>query len=353
MNAFKVVGIIIAALMLTLLICFLVPRKVTVSGIPEGFTEKQFNTGEVILNYVEGPDNGTPILLIPGQMESWQGYKLVMPELARNHHVYSIDLRGHGKSSRTPGQYSYNICGNDLKIFLEQEIKKPAIVSGLSSGGVLAVWLAANAPDHVLAVVAEDPPMFSSMWPRIRDEKYMTSMFQTAVDMLGNPDGRDLAGYLSRMGVPQEGKDELLTIPVPIASAFVVLFDINRAIKPNQPYDVPFLSYEMRAGVKFFMEYDVDFSRATIDGRLSEGFDPEDALRKVNCPMLLLQAQWSRDPRWGLLGAMDDQDVQKVRSLVKKVRYAHINSSHGIHIGEADWYITQVNSFLESLSPKT
>jgi pimeloyl-ACP methyl ester carboxylesterase len=323
------------------------PPKVSVSGIPSRSPEKHFNTGEVILNYVEGPDNGTPLLLIPGQMESWQGYQLVMPELAKKFHVFSVDLRGHGKSSRTPGHYSYNICGNDLKIFLEKAIQEPAVVSGLSSGGVLSVWLAANAPDHVVAIISEDPPMFSSMWPRIKEEKYMAYMFQNAVDTLGSPQGRDLEVYLSRMGVPQAGKDELLYIPAPVAKGFVTLYAVTKKLKPNRPYDLPLLSYEMRAGIKFFMEYDVDFSQATIDGRLSEGFDPEEALRKVKCPMLLLQASWSRDKTWGLLGAMDEPDVKKIQSLVKDIRYAHIDYGHGIHIGEPGWYLEQVSSFVK------
>ncbi len=346
MIALKIIGIAIAVLALLLVILFLVPPKASVAGIPSGFTEKQFDTGEVVLNYVEGPDNGVPFLLIPGQMESWQGYKLVMPELAKRFHVFSVDLRGHGKSSRTPGHYSYNICGNDLKLFLEKVVKEPAIVSGLSSGGVLAVWLAAYAPDDVVAIISEDPPMFSSIWPRITEEKYMAYMFQAAVDTLGNPAGRDLEAYLSRMGAPQPGKDELLYIPAPVAKAFTALFNFNKAIKPNRPYDIPLLSYEIRVGTKFFMEYDVDFSQATIDGRLSEGFDPEDALKKVKCPMLLLQATWSRHETWGLLGAMDDADVQKIQSLVKDLRYAHLESTHGIHVGNPQWYLEQVNGFV-------
>ena len=347
MNTLIIVGIIILALILILIIFFFIPPEVSVSGIPSGFAEKQFNTGEVVLNYVEGPDNGVPLLLIPGQMESWQGYKLVMPELAKKYHVFSVDLRGHGKSSRTPGQYSYNICGNDLKLFLGKVIKEPAIVSGLSSGGVLTVWLAANAPDYVVAVISEDPPMFSSIWPRIKEEKYMTYMFQTAVDAFGDLENRNLEAFFSRMGVPQEGKDEMLHIPPPIIKGMMFLINFTKKIKPNRPFDVPFISYSQRAGLKFFSEYDVDFSRATIDGRLSEGFNPEDALKKVKCPMLLLQASWSRHKTWGLLGAMDDSDVQKIKSSVKDLRYAHINSSHAIHLGEPKWYLEQVISFVK------
>jgi pimeloyl-ACP methyl ester carboxylesterase len=347
MIALKIVGIVISAFIMLLAAFFFVPPRVGVSGIPAGFTEKQFNTGKVVLNYVEGPDNGVPVLLIPGQMESWQGYKLVMPELAKKHHVFSVDLRGHGKSSRTPGRYSYNICGNDLQLFLEEVVQEPAIVSGLSSGGVLAVWLAAYVPDHVVAVISEDPPMFSSMWPRITQEKYMTYMFQTAVDAFGDPSGRDLEAFFSRMGVPQGGSDELLYIPTPVVKGMMFLIHTTRALKPNRPYDVPFIPYEQRAGLKFFAEYDVDFSRATIDGRLSEGFDPEDALSKVNCPMLLLQASWSRHETWGLLGAMDDADVLRIKSLVRDLRYAHIESGHSIHLGEPKWYLEQVSSFVD------
>jgi hypothetical protein len=56
--------------------------RIPVAGIPEGFQELSFTTNGVTLNYVLGPDHGLPLLLIPGQMESWQGYKCVLPELS-------------------------------------------------------------------------------------------------------------------------------------------------------------------------------------------------------------------------------------------------------------------------------
>ena len=70
-----IIGVAALVGFLALVYFFLKPHKVTVAGIPEGFTEKQVDVGEVTLNYVEGPDNGLALLLIPGQMESWQGYK--------------------------------------------------------------------------------------------------------------------------------------------------------------------------------------------------------------------------------------------------------------------------------------
>ena len=48
---------ILLAVILLLLVKTLYPFKLSVETIPREFTEKKFNTGEVILNYVEGPDN--------------------------------------------------------------------------------------------------------------------------------------------------------------------------------------------------------------------------------------------------------------------------------------------------------
>ena len=42
-------------------------------------------------------------------------------------------------------------------------VGRPAVVSGNSSGGVLAAWLSAYAePGQVRGVVCEDPPLFAS-----------------------------------------------------------------------------------------------------------------------------------------------------------------------------------------------
>ena len=349
MNALSIIGIVLLVILLGLTAIFYIPPKVSVEGLPIGYEEKQFNTGKITMNYVEGPANGPPLLLIPGQMESWQGYKQVMPELALHYHVFSVDLRGHGKSSRTPGQYSYNICGEDLKIFLEEVVGESTIVSGLSSGAVLAVWLGAYAPASVSAVIAEDPPIFASIWPRISEERFMSYSFQIAVDALSGPNGRDLEAYFAHMGIPKDGQEDLLIIPAPIAKGIALYTNLTRTLKPNHPYDLPLIPFEQRAAIKFFMEYDTDFSQATIDGRLSAGFDPEDALRKVNCPMLLMQASWSRDETWGLLGAMDAGDVQKIRTLVNDLYYAQIDSGHAIHMGEPQWYLEQVKRFLEEV----
>ena len=342
--------VVLGVLMFLIFIIF-DPFIPAVESIPRGFTEKKFDTGKIILNYVEGPDNGPPLLFIPGQMEFWQGYKLVIPAFSKKYHIYIIDVRGHGKSTKTPGAYSYNIIGQDLKEFLEKVVKKPAIVSGLSSGAVLSLWLAANAPASVSIAISEDPPLFSSMWPRIKEEKYMYRLFEAAVECLGKPK-RDILGYFMKQGIPKDGYEKLFLIPPWIAKFIVGLFELNKKIRPEKMYDIPLAPFSGRVGFKFLCEYDVDFSKATIDGRLAEGFNPEETLRKIECPVLLIQARWSRHKTWGLLGALDDNDVEKIRSIVRNIKVAKVNAIHDVHLAKPEIFIKTANNYLANLKSR-
>jgi pimeloyl-ACP methyl ester carboxylesterase len=132
--------------------------------VSHAYPEQLVDLGEVRLNYATAGDPSLPpLLLIPGQTESWWGYEQALPLLAERFRCYAVDLRGQGRSSWTPGRYSLDNMGNDLVRFIDTVIGRPTLISGLSSGGVLAAWLSAYArPGQVIAAVWEDPPLFSS-----------------------------------------------------------------------------------------------------------------------------------------------------------------------------------------------
>ncbi len=132
--------------------------------VPHGFEEHTADLGEIRMNYVVSGAPGLPaLLLIPGQTESWWGYEKALPLLADHFQAYAVDLRGQGRSSWTPGRYTLDNFGNDLVRFIDIVIGRPTLVSGLSSGGVLAAWLSAYAkPAQVRGAVYEDPPLFAS-----------------------------------------------------------------------------------------------------------------------------------------------------------------------------------------------
>jgi pimeloyl-ACP methyl ester carboxylesterase len=239
-----------------------------------------------------------------------------------------------------------------LKHFIREVIQQPTLVAGLSSGGVLATWLAAYAPEDVIAIIAEDPPIFSSIWPRIQNEKFMANNFRLAVECLGKERKRDILDierYLSQVGAPVEGKAELLKIPSFIIKMMFFIARANRAMRHDRPYDPPFLPFNMRAGFKFLSEYDTDFSRGTLDGDLSKDFNPDEALKLIKCPVLLLRGTAYRHETWGLVGAIDDQDLERIISLVTDLQCVQISGGHEIHMLQPGRYIDEINEFVANL----
>ena len=177
----------------------------------------------------------------------------------------------------------------------------------------------------------------------------MARSFRLAVEILGGPGERDVARYLAEMGAPVEGKADLLQIPPAILKGMFALARINRALRPGRPYDVPLLPYNLRAGFRFLSEYDTDFSQATLDGRLSAGFSPEDALARAGCPMLLLRARAARHETWGLLGAIDDEDLARIIALVADLQVVQIDSGHEIHMVQPRRYVDELVGFVDRL----
>ncbi|MEM3563617.1 MAG: alpha/beta hydrolase [Candidatus Jordarchaeaceae archaeon] len=272
-----------------------------------GIEEKYFDTGEVKLNYVAGPPNGTPMVFIPGQTMTWEEYYLLLPKLAHRFQVFAVTLRGHGNSSKTPGQYTFNILGKDMTAFLREVVGKAAIVGGNSSGGVLAVWLAANSPEWVKGVICEDPPLFTCEWPLIK-KTWVYDVFKMAARTMDSPGGSPKFLQESVAMYPDEVKRNLEQI---MGKALPVMF-------------------------KAVSQFDATFSKAFADGTMGEGFDHATALAKVTQPMLFLHAKWFMI-EGRLLGSISDKEVARVKSLVKgSWKYVNMNCGHAIPLEKPD-----------------
>ncbi|NRQ34737.1 alpha/beta fold hydrolase [Nonomuraea sp. NN258] len=318
--------------------------------VEAGFRQESAELGGVLVNYVRGPESGAPLVLIPGQMSLWSSYRRVMPELARRFTVYAVDVRGHGNSSWTPGDYSWDSAGGDIARFLRQVVGRPAIVSGNSSGGVLALWCAARVPELVSAIVLEDPPIFSAEWPRFRDrDRWVYESLAHTVRALGDLDHQRVTD-IYRQEIPV-AEDRTIRMPERFVGLLDRLVARHRRRNPGRPagLGVRWLPGSLNELIRAASMFDPDFARAFVDGRFYGDFSHAAALRATTVPVLLLHANWSRFDRHGLVGAMDDDDARRVRELAPQTVYRRIDARHVIHDDKPRAFVTAVTEFAAAL----
>jgi 3-oxoadipate enol-lactonase len=98
---------------------------------------------------VEGPA-GAPALVLSNSLGSTLDvWDRQMPALTPHLRVIRYDLRGHGESPVPPAPYDIADLGADVLTLLDALGVDRAHVGGVSIGGQIGMWLAANAPDRV------------------------------------------------------------------------------------------------------------------------------------------------------------------------------------------------------------
>jgi pimeloyl-ACP methyl ester carboxylesterase len=306
------------------------PHAPDVTYVDHAYDERLVDLGEVQMNYATAGDASEPSLLcIPGQTESWWGYEAAMPRLAEQFEVFAVDLRGQGRSTRTPGRYTLDNIGNDLVRFIDVVIGRPTIVSGLSSGGVLSCWLSAYAkPGQVAAACYEDPPLFSSevqpaVGPGIRQA--IGPVFDLFSTFLGDQ------WSIGAWDAMREASPTRL--PGPLAM-------------------MPFAE-EPRQDLK---EYDPEWGRAFWTGTVAASCDHERMLRSVKTKHVLLTHHMHvvDDSTGRLLGAMSDVQAARVQALLQEagvsVTYRSFPTSmHQMHATEPDVYVDALVEWVDSL----
>jgi pimeloyl-ACP methyl ester carboxylesterase len=305
------------------------PLGAIVNEVHPGLVEHTFDTGEVQLNYAEGPPNGPPLVLLHGLGRRWQVFLPVIPALSLRWHILAPDLRGHGKSSRVARGYHGAQYSEDAACFLRERVAAPAVLFGHSLGGMVGMWVASHHPELVRALILGDNMIVTGRLrnamlhqPLLHHPMY-TALFSGLRDLArAGGSVEEIAERIGRIVLPVPGSDESVMIRELPGNDEAYLLSWARCVQQADPD-----TYDM-----------------TLDGSALEGWDGETVLSGIVCPTLLLQASQE------LGGLMSDADVAlATRLLPHRVHVKFRNLGHALFIQQPEPVLRAVTNFLESL----
>lgn len=285
--------------------------------------EQIFHHGGLDLNFATGPRNGPALVFLHGVTRRWQSFVPLIPALSTRWHVHALDHRGHGHSSRAKFGYLVRDFVHDAVAFVQKQVQGPVVLYGHSLGAMVAAGVAAELPQQVQGVVLEDPP-FETMGPRISQSgllSYFAGVQPFAESTL--PVGA-LARQLAEIPLTTPGK--------------------AGSIRLGDTRDMASLRFTARC----LKQLHRDVLLPIVAGRWLEGFDWAAAASKIQCPVLLMQADQT-------VGGMltDDDAAEAERLMLDCVRVRLPRVGHLIHWLQTDTCLRLVNSFLESLEITT
>lgn len=308
-----------------------------------GYEEKRVTLDDgTVLNYAEGPDNGPALLLIHGQSMQWEDYSRVLPKISKVYHVFAIDCHGHGESSKDPSKYSALAMGQDFVWFIENVIGEPCVVSGHSSGGVLTAWIASNAPEDVLGIVLEDPPLFSVTAEELENTFAMKESFEIGHSFLNQTEEDDYVVYYMQNSYLWGMFGDQRKLVARSAREY-------REKHPGKPLKLWYVPYTWLHGTLYLDNFDLEFSETFYNGTWMEGFDQEATLANIKCPSVYIKAETAYGEDGVLYAANTDEDTAKVHSLIEGNEMITIKSGHDIHFEHPDVFTKIIVEFLDEI----
>lgn len=269
--------------------------------------EQYFKKDKIKLNYVEGPDNGYPFLILPAYDNRWQSYSSIIPKLSSNTHLFGLDARGRGRSDRVPGEYNLHCCLDDTVSFIEEIVREPCHIFGHSSGGWVGLWIASKYPNLVKSLLVGDSSLDVNSFIEIGKSEEERQFNRRLMSWAGKP------------------IEELVTI-------------FSERYKDKA---IDFI--EMKALT--FSQVDPDIYTDWVDGRLDlyfEGYEQEEVIKGIQCPTLVLKAE---------NGMISWEEALWARSLNDDIRVKQMNGMDhwlGIQDGRESAVLSEIINFLFS-----
>jgi pimeloyl-ACP methyl ester carboxylesterase len=181
------------------------PRPAAAQRVASGI----FDANGVKIHYVTA-GQGEPVILIHGlESDALINWRLpgIFRDLAQDHRVLALDLRGHGGSDkpRDENAYGLELMEDVVRLLDNLKIAKAHVV-GYSLGGMVAFKLIAKHPDRVLSASIGGMGWF-------RDGSSLQSLWEQMPAREGRGAPPELIHSVGRLAL---SRDELKAIKIPL-----------------------------------------------------------------------------------------------------------------------------------------
>ena len=109
------------------------------------FTKGYVKVNDINL-YYEKYGTGKPLLLLHGGSSSLESFMCQAAFFAKKYRVIAVDTRGHGRSSDSNEDFTYNLFASDILDFLKKMNITSTTILGWSDGGITALEIMLKSP---------------------------------------------------------------------------------------------------------------------------------------------------------------------------------------------------------------
>ncbi|RFZ76312.1 alpha/beta hydrolase [Lacrimispora amygdalina] len=240
-----------------------------------------------------------------GRAETWSDF---FSHYADKYRVIAPDLRGHGRSSKPDGYYTYEEMGEDVVELMDRLGIKQAILVGHSMGGGIVGYIASKYPDKIRAAAILDKtakgpkrhiPVLSS---QVKEYDAFTKEWNEVFDTR---------------------REALECIKRASGSELETEYFVNSL-------------YEDESGYRFL------FSKQALGAYRANEYDWLDLLPQISCKTLLIKSAGEE--------SVTKQDLLDMEACLKDATvYTMSNTNHNVHLAEKEEFYRIFDQFLNTL----
>ena len=117
------------------------------------------HTNDVAINIAsrEKNENDVSILFVHGFLERWQSWQKIMDNIPSHYNIYSVDLRGFGRSGKTLISHKRSTWADDISNIISKLNLKNIYLVGHSLGGPIVASVSSKNYSQIKGVILEYP----------------------------------------------------------------------------------------------------------------------------------------------------------------------------------------------------